>query len=117
MINIFYHDKLALANQISNPVKIIGEDNLIKMTGGSSSVIDFIPVSTIDGKLKIDECVYRSTGHNTSKENKVKVVNRHMSKSAIFRALAEGAEDRVFGYEKTIELLAKALLNDEDNSK
>ena len=41
--HIFYHSKGALAKQINNLVKIIGEENLIRMTGGTDSIIQFIP--------------------------------------------------------------------------
>ena len=41
--HIFYHSKDALAKQINNLVKIIGEENLIRMTGGTDSIIQFIP--------------------------------------------------------------------------
>ena len=39
---IFYHDRAALAKQISNLIKVIGEDNLIRMTRGKERTIDFI---------------------------------------------------------------------------
>lgn len=41
--HIFYHNNNALAVQISNLVKIVGEENLIKMTGGQNKTIEFIP--------------------------------------------------------------------------
>lgn len=40
--HIFYHSRDALAKQIDNLVKIIGEENLIRMTGGKNRVIKFI---------------------------------------------------------------------------
>ena len=40
--HIFYHNREAMAKQISNLVKIIGEDNLIRMTGGKDRSIVFI---------------------------------------------------------------------------
>lgn len=45
-IHIFYHNKNAMAKQISNLVKIISEDNLIAMTRGKNRVIEFIPVKS-----------------------------------------------------------------------
>ena len=39
---IFYHDRKALAKQIGNLVKVIGEDNLIHMTGGKNRQIVFV---------------------------------------------------------------------------
>ena len=39
---IYYHSREAMANQISNLVKIIGEANLIQMTGGRDRRIHFI---------------------------------------------------------------------------
>ncbi len=43
-IHIFYRDKGSMAKQISNLVKIIGEDNLIQMTRGSKRSIVFEPI-------------------------------------------------------------------------
>ena len=43
---IFYHDKKALGNQISNLVKVIGEEELIKRTGGNRRTILFQKTST-----------------------------------------------------------------------
>ena len=40
--HIFYHNKDAMAKQISNIVKVIGEEMLVKMTGGKDSRIRFI---------------------------------------------------------------------------
>lgn len=40
--HIFYHSREAMAKQINNLVKIIGEDNLIRMTGGKDRTIRFI---------------------------------------------------------------------------
>lgn len=48
---IFYHNREAMAKQISNLVKVIGEENLIRMTGGKERSIIFIqssPVSVIN---------------------------------------------------------------------
>lgn len=38
---IFYHDKQAMKQQIANLVKVIGQDELIKRTGGKSKTIEF----------------------------------------------------------------------------
>ncbi len=40
--HIFYHNREAMGKQISNLVKIIGEENLIRMTGGTDRAIKFI---------------------------------------------------------------------------
>lgn len=40
--HIFYHNRESMAKQISNLVKVIGEDNLIRMTGGNDRTIQFI---------------------------------------------------------------------------
>lgn len=40
--HIFYHNREAMAKQISNLVKVIGEENLIRMTGGKDRTIIFI---------------------------------------------------------------------------
>ncbi len=40
--HIFYHNRDAMAKQISNLVKVIGEENLIRMTGGKDRTITFI---------------------------------------------------------------------------
>lgn len=51
--HIFYRDRKDLANKINNLVKVIGEDNLIKMTGGTDRTIKFIqskPAAKIDCK-------------------------------------------------------------------
>ncbi len=42
---IYFHDKKALGSQISNLVKIIGEEELIKRTGSSNPSIKFLPCS------------------------------------------------------------------------
>lgn len=42
-IHIFYHRKDIMATQISNLVKIISEENLIKMTRGEKRKIEFLP--------------------------------------------------------------------------
>jgi len=39
---IFYHNRESMAKQISNLVKVIGEDNLIRKTGGKERTIKFI---------------------------------------------------------------------------
>lgn len=39
---IFYHNREAMAKQISNLVKVIGEENLIRKTGGKDRTIKFI---------------------------------------------------------------------------
>lgn len=41
--HIFYHNPQALSSYISNLVKIVGEENLIKMTAGRNRAIEFIP--------------------------------------------------------------------------
>lgn len=38
---IFYHNKDAMGQQIANLVKVIGQDELIKRTGGSTKTIEF----------------------------------------------------------------------------
>lgn len=38
---IFYHDKDAMGQQIANLVKVIGQDELIRRTGGSTRTIEF----------------------------------------------------------------------------
>lgn len=45
--HIFYHSRDAMAKQISNLVKVIGEDNLIRMTGGKDRSIRFVPSQTV----------------------------------------------------------------------
>lgn len=40
---IFYHSKDAMGQQIANLVKVIGQDELIKRTGGSTKTIEFVP--------------------------------------------------------------------------
>ena len=40
--HIFYHNRDAMAKQISNLVKVIGEENLIRMTGGKDRTIKFV---------------------------------------------------------------------------
>ena len=40
--HIFYHNRAAMAKQISNLVKVIGADNLIRMTSGKDRTITFI---------------------------------------------------------------------------
>ena len=39
---IFYHNRESMAKQISNLVKVIGEENLIRKTGGRDRTIKFI---------------------------------------------------------------------------
>jgi len=39
---IFYHNREAMAKQISNLVKVIGKENLVRMTGGNDRSIRFI---------------------------------------------------------------------------
>lgn len=39
---IFYHNKDAMGQQITNLVKVIGEDELIRRTGGSTKTIEFV---------------------------------------------------------------------------
>ena len=38
---IFYHNRDAMGQQIANLVKIIGQDELIRRTGGSTKTIEF----------------------------------------------------------------------------
>lgn len=38
---IFYHDKDAMGQQIANLVKVIGQDELIRRTGGITKTIEF----------------------------------------------------------------------------
>ena len=40
-IVIYYHDKETLGRQITNLVKIIGQDELIRRTGGNKKDIEF----------------------------------------------------------------------------
>lgn len=40
---IFYHNKDAMGQQIANLVKVIGQDELIRKTGGSTKTIEFKP--------------------------------------------------------------------------
>lgn len=53
-IHIFYHDKDAMAKQISNLVKIIGEENLIDMTRGKNRTIEFLPIGKDNKEKAID---------------------------------------------------------------
>mgnify|MGYP004649932091 CR=1 FL=1 len=39
---VYYHDQEALGRMISNLVKVIGEDELIRRTGGSKATINFV---------------------------------------------------------------------------
>lgn len=53
--NIFYYreyenDKRDLKQKIANLVKIIGQDELIKRTGGNTRTIEFVPQSIPDSK-------------------------------------------------------------------
>lgn len=51
---IFYHDKDAMGQQIANLVKVIGQEELIRRTGGSTKTIEFkqqqdmIPISYLN---------------------------------------------------------------------
>lgn len=40
---IFYHSKAAMGQQIANLVKVIGQDELIKRSGGITKTIEFVP--------------------------------------------------------------------------
>lgn len=53
---IFYHNREAMATQISNLVKVIGEESLIRMTGGKERTIFFVSSSpaTIESAV-VDE--------------------------------------------------------------
>lgn len=42
-ITIFYHDKDVMGQQIANLVKVIGQDELIRRTGGKDKLIEFKP--------------------------------------------------------------------------
>ena len=51
--HIYYHNREAMAKQISNLIKVIGEDNLIKKTGGKDRTIIFVKSSeAVLGKLE-----------------------------------------------------------------
>lgn len=52
-LRFFFHNKDALAKQISNLVKIIGQDNLIHMTGGRDCKIDFVKASEACNRSQI----------------------------------------------------------------
>lgn len=50
---IFYHNEETHAKQIANLVKVIGQDELIRRTGGSTKTIEFKqqePMIPIDGQ-------------------------------------------------------------------
>ena len=49
--HIFYHNRESMAKQISNLVKVIGEDNLIRKTGGKERTIKFIPMMPAEKSL------------------------------------------------------------------
>lgn len=44
---IFYHDKDAMGQQIANLVKVIGQDELIRRTGGKDKLIEFVPLKPV----------------------------------------------------------------------
>ena len=44
---IFYHNRESLANLINNLIKVIGEDELIKRTGGSNKTISFVATDSL----------------------------------------------------------------------
>lgn len=44
---IYYHNKDAMGQQIANLVKVIGQDELIKRTGGSTKTIEFVPQKSL----------------------------------------------------------------------
>ena len=44
---IFYHDKEAMGQQITNLVKVIGQDELIRRTGGKDKLIEFVPLKPV----------------------------------------------------------------------
>lgn len=46
-ITIFYHDKDAMGQQIANLVKVIGQDELIRRTGGKDKLIEFKPTQSM----------------------------------------------------------------------
>ena len=49
---IFYHNKDSMAKQISNLIKVIGEENLIRMTGGEDRIIRFIQSTPVVVDIK-----------------------------------------------------------------
>lgn len=51
---IFYHDKQAMKQQIANLVKVIGQEELIKRTGGKAKTIEFRAQREMQ-EIKIDE--------------------------------------------------------------
>ena len=53
---IFYHNRDAMAKQISNLIKLIGEDNLIKMTGGTNRAIRFEPSKKAQKTVNTTAC-------------------------------------------------------------
>lgn len=53
---IFYHNRESMAKQISNLVKVIGEENLIRKTGGKKRTIKFIqskPAKVVEESINI----------------------------------------------------------------
>lgn len=57
-ITIFYHDKDAMGQQIANLVKVIGQDELIKRTGGKDKLIEFKSQKPMEEKTKgfVSQC-------------------------------------------------------------
>lgn len=53
-VTIFYHNKKALANQIENLIKVIGEDELVHRTGGVHQTIRFVDIETANKWSKAD---------------------------------------------------------------
>ena len=43
-VTIYYHSKKALEDQISNLVKVIGEEELIRRTYGKNQKIKLVPI-------------------------------------------------------------------------
>ena len=57
-ITIFYHDKDAMGQQIANLVKVIGQDELIKRTGGKDKLIEYKSQKPMEEKTKgfVSQC-------------------------------------------------------------
>lgn len=49
---IFYLSKDVEGQQIANLVKVIGQDELIKRTGGKTATIEFVQQKPLDDKIK-----------------------------------------------------------------
>ncbi len=53
-VTIFYHTKEALAKQIENLIKVIGEEELIHRTGGTNQTISFVSIDVANSWKKSD---------------------------------------------------------------